>query len=86
MNKQTGKEWLSPSGVLSSFAGFRLSKGLGDNITVSWLYVDVVVLYGICDLKPKLLVELDRIFVVCLNVQVYFRYVLLGAYVKNMIQ
>lgn len=69
-----------------SIAGFRLSKGLGDNIAIPWLDVDVIVLYGVCDLKPKLLVELDRIFVVCLNVQVYLTHVLLGAHFKNMIQ
>jgi hypothetical protein len=70
----------------SSFLCSRLADKFGNNITIWWRYVLIVVLYRLCYFKPKLLVERDGIVVVCLNMQVYLGDVLLCTEIKNMVQ
>jgi hypothetical protein len=43
-------------------------------------------MYRLCDFKSKLLVESNRIVIICLNMQVYLRDVLLRREIKNMVQ
>ena len=43
-------------------------------------------MYRLCYFESKLLVESDGIVVVCLNMQVYLRDVLLRREIKNMVQ
>lgn len=64
----------------------RLTDILGKNIAVWWGNVCIVVLDSVRDFKPKFLVKIYGILVVCLHMQVNLRHVLLGAEIKNMVQ
>lgn len=44
---------------------------LGEDVAVRWNDIGVVVLDGVSDLKPKLLVEVDGILVVGLHMQIH---------------
>lgn len=57
-----------------------------ENIAVWWGDVCIVVLDCFCDFKPKFLIKGYGIFIVCLDMQVNLRNVLLWAKIKNMIQ
>lgn len=52
------------------FLALRLTDVLGKNIAVWWGNVGVIILDGICDFKPKFLIKIDGIFVICLHMQV----------------
>lgn len=62
-----------------SFLGLLLSDELSKYITVWGSNVCVVVFDGVSDFKPKFLIEVDGIFIICLHVQVNLSDVLLGA-------
>lgn len=57
-----------------------------ENIAVWWCDVCIIVLDCFCDFKPKFLIKVYGIFIVCLHMQINLRNVYLGAKIKNMIQ
>lgn len=63
-----------------------LSNILGKDIAVWRGDVCVVILDGFRDFKPKFLIEVYGVLIVCLNMQVNFRNILLGAQIKRMVQ
>lgn len=69
-----------------SFLGLRLADVLGNNIAVWRGNVGVIILDGISDFKPKFLIKIDGVFIVCLHMQVDLRNVLLRTEIKNMVQ
>ena len=58
------------SGFGNLFLALRLTDVLGKNIAVWWGNVGVIILDGISDFKPKFLIKIDGIFIVCLHMQV----------------
>ncbi|BAT80471.1 hypothetical protein VIGAN_03005600 [Vigna angularis var. angularis] len=56
-----------------------------ENIAVWRCNVCIIVLDCFCNFKPKFLIEVYGVFIVCLHMQVHLRNVLLGAKIKSMI-